>query len=136
MHRDYSMHSGDMAVAVFDDRVEIRSTGAFPAGITAEMLSGPHLSKRRNPLVSIYGLSRNQATWSTAARTWFESVINGTSGIPNIPDYMHWGYRYVPTEIQAWNVDCDAGEYFKETTVQGQMQNAFNAVWSRLFPGG
>jgi ATP-dependent DNA helicase RecG len=52
MHRDYSMHSGDMAVAVFDDRVEIRSTGRFPAGITAEMLSGPHLSKRRNPLIA------------------------------------------------------------------------------------
>jgi ATP-dependent DNA helicase RecG len=52
MHRDYSDPSGHVAVAVFDDRVEVRSSGGFPAGITAEMLSGPHQSKPRNPLIA------------------------------------------------------------------------------------
>jgi ATP-dependent DNA helicase RecG len=52
MHRDYSNPAGHVAVAVFDDRVEIRSIGGLPAGITAEMLSGPHPSKPRNPLIA------------------------------------------------------------------------------------
>ena len=52
MHRDYSQPGGDVAVAVFDDRIEIRSTGTLPAGITAAMLSGPHESILRNPLIA------------------------------------------------------------------------------------
>lgn len=52
MHRDYSQPGGHVAIAVFDDRVEIRSTGGLPAGITAEELSGPHPSVLRNPLIA------------------------------------------------------------------------------------
>jgi ATP-dependent DNA helicase RecG len=52
MHRDYSDPGGDLAVAVFDDRIEIRSSGTLPSGITAAMLSGPHESILRNPLIA------------------------------------------------------------------------------------
>jgi ATP-dependent DNA helicase RecG len=52
MHRDYSDAGGYVAVAVFDDRIEVRSIGRLPPGVTAEMLSGPHLSKLRNPLIA------------------------------------------------------------------------------------
>ncbi len=52
MHRDYSYAGGHAAIAIFDDRVEIRSYGQLPSGITIEKLSGPHLSKLRNPLVA------------------------------------------------------------------------------------
>lgn len=52
MHRDYAHPGGYVAVAVFDDRIEISSLGSLPAGITAEMLSGPHKSVLRNPLIA------------------------------------------------------------------------------------
>jgi ATP-dependent DNA helicase RecG len=52
MHRDYSQPGGDVAVAVFDDRIEFRSTGTLPSGITAAMLSRPHESILRNPLIA------------------------------------------------------------------------------------
>jgi ATP-dependent DNA helicase RecG len=52
MHRDYSDPGSYVAIAVFDDRIEIRSIGRLPAGITIEALSGPHLSKLRNPLIA------------------------------------------------------------------------------------
>ena len=52
MHRDYSTPSGYVAVAVFDDRIEVRSIGALPRGVTADDLSGPHKSIPRNPLVA------------------------------------------------------------------------------------
>ena len=52
MHRDYSHYSGYVAVAVFDDRIEIQSYGRLPTGITVEQLSGPHRSKPTNPLIA------------------------------------------------------------------------------------
>jgi ATP-dependent DNA helicase RecG len=52
MHRDYADPSGYVAIAVFDDRVEIRSVGRLPAGLTVAMLTGPHLSRPRNPLIA------------------------------------------------------------------------------------
>lgn len=52
MHRDYSDPGSYVAVAVFDNRIEIRSIGRLPAGVTVEALSGPHLSKLRNPLIA------------------------------------------------------------------------------------
>jgi len=52
MHRDYSDPSGYVAIAVFDDRIEIRSVGRLPRGITPESLAGPHRSVPRNPLIA------------------------------------------------------------------------------------
>ncbi len=52
MHRDYAQPGSDVAVAVFDDRIEIWSSGTLPAGITAGELSGPHKSILRNPLIA------------------------------------------------------------------------------------
>lgn len=52
MHRDYSRPSSYVAIAVFDDRIEVRSVGDFPTGIRAEMLSGNHPSVLRNPLIA------------------------------------------------------------------------------------
>jgi ATP-dependent DNA helicase RecG len=52
MHRDYAHPGGHVAVAVFDDRIDIWSLGTLPTGITTEMLSGPHQSVLRNPLIA------------------------------------------------------------------------------------
>lgn len=52
MHRDYSDPGSYVAIAVFDDRIEVRSIGRLLPGVTAAMLSGPHLSKLRNPLIA------------------------------------------------------------------------------------
>ncbi|MBI5722510.1 MAG: putative DNA binding domain-containing protein [Planctomycetes bacterium] len=52
MHRDYSHYSGYVAIAVFDDKIEIRSYGRLPNGITVKQLSGKHDSKPVNPLIA------------------------------------------------------------------------------------
>jgi ATP-dependent DNA helicase RecG len=52
MHRDYSHYSGYVAIVVFDDRIEIRSLGRLPNGITVKQLSGRHDSKPTNPLIA------------------------------------------------------------------------------------
>jgi ATP-dependent DNA helicase RecG len=52
MHRDYSHYSGYVAIVVFDDRIEIRSYGRLPNGVTVRQLSGRHDSKPTNPLIA------------------------------------------------------------------------------------
>ncbi len=52
MHRDYSDPGGYVAIAIFDDRVEISSFGRFPSGMIADQLSRTHLSKLRNLLIA------------------------------------------------------------------------------------
>jgi len=52
IHRDYSRSASYVAIAVFDDRIEVRSMGDFPTGISAAMLSQEHPSVLRNPLIA------------------------------------------------------------------------------------
>lgn len=52
IHRDYSDYAGYVAIVIFDDRIEIRSYGRLPTGITVEQLSGQHDSKPTNPLIA------------------------------------------------------------------------------------
>jgi predicted HTH transcriptional regulator len=52
MHRNYSYYSGHVAIVVFDDRIEIRSYGRLPNGVTVKQLYGKHISKPTNPLIA------------------------------------------------------------------------------------
>ena len=51
-HRDYSIVGGAISIAVFDDRLEIASTGTLPFGIEVGELKRDHTSKPRNPLLA------------------------------------------------------------------------------------
>lgn len=52
VHRDYSVDGGAVSVALFDDRLEVWSTGTLPEGLTPEKLKGTHESIPRNRLVA------------------------------------------------------------------------------------
>jgi ATP-dependent DNA helicase RecG len=51
-HRDYSIFGGAVNIAIFDDRLEIISTGLLPAGVTVADLKRNHVSRPRNPLIA------------------------------------------------------------------------------------
>ena len=51
-HRDYSMGGGSIGIAVFDDRLEITSSGALHFGLTPAKLFEPHDSLPWNPLIA------------------------------------------------------------------------------------
>lgn len=51
-HRDYSFPGGSVDIAIYDDRLEIWSTGGLPFGLTIDDLKGNHLSRPRNPLIA------------------------------------------------------------------------------------
>jgi ATP-dependent DNA helicase RecG len=51
-HRDYAIGGGSVAVAIYDDRLEITSSGTLHFGLTAEALFAPHESLPWNPLIA------------------------------------------------------------------------------------
>lgn len=51
-HRDYGATGGAVSVAIYDDRLEISSTGIFPFGITPADLIRTHASRPWNPLIA------------------------------------------------------------------------------------
>ena len=51
-HRDYSIAGGAVSIALFDDRLEISSTGVLPFDIKPVDLFRPHASRPWNPLIA------------------------------------------------------------------------------------
>jgi ATP-dependent DNA helicase RecG len=51
-HRDYSIPGGTVAVAIYDDRLEIINTGTMAPGIHVEDLKRDHVSAPRNPTIA------------------------------------------------------------------------------------
>jgi ATP-dependent DNA helicase RecG len=51
-HRDYTIPGGAVNLAIFDDRLEVISSGLLPPGITVADLKREHVSRPRNPLIA------------------------------------------------------------------------------------
>ena len=51
-HRDYSIGGGSVAVAIYDDRLEVTSSGRLHFGLTPAALLAPHESLPWNPLIA------------------------------------------------------------------------------------
>jgi ATP-dependent DNA helicase RecG len=51
-HRDYSIGGGSVAVGVYDNRLDITSSGTLHFGLTVDQLYGPHESLPWNPLIA------------------------------------------------------------------------------------
>ncbi len=51
-HRDYAVGGGSIAIGVYDDRLEITSSGSLHFGLTPEALFEPHESLPWNPLIA------------------------------------------------------------------------------------
>ncbi|HEY0150869.1 MAG TPA: ATP-binding protein [Longimicrobium sp.] len=51
-HRDYTSPGSSVGVAIYDDRLEITSTGNLPFGLTPADLTRPHASQPWNPLMA------------------------------------------------------------------------------------
>lgn len=51
-HRDYTTHGGAVAIAMYDDHLEIINPGILHFDMTPEKLSRPHESKPWNPIIA------------------------------------------------------------------------------------
>lgn len=80
-HRDYSMRSGYISLAIFDTHVEIWNNGSLPAGLKIEDLKHSHESIPRNELIAKVFHDRGYIeTWGTGTNKMIEQCRK--EGIP------------------------------------------------------
>jgi len=89
IHRDYSFPGGSIAVAIYDDRVNIMNMGALPKGIEISKLSTEHTSIQRNPLIAnVFYVCGKIEKWGRGTL----DMIKDCKSVGNpIPDYEEIG---------------------------------------------
>ena len=82
-HRDYSIAGGSIHVAVYDDRLEVTSTGPLPFGLTPEVLleSDVPISKPWNPdIAEVFVRCGFSERWGRGASQMAKLVVD--TGLP------------------------------------------------------
>ena len=86
-HRDYSIGGGSVGIAVYDDRLEITSSGSLHFGLTPEKLFGPHESRPWNPLIARTFYRRGIIEdWGSGTLRMAELTNNAGLPVPEIED--------------------------------------------------
>ena len=98
-HRDYSIGGGAVSVAVYDNRLEITSSGTLHFGLTPESLYELHDSLPWNPLIARTLYRRGLIeTWGRGTLKIIESVAS--AGLPK-PEILESGgcvvVRFLPS---------------------------------------
>ena len=86
-HRDYSIGGGSVGVAIYDDRLEITSSGSLHFGLTPEKLYSPHESLPWNPLIADVFYRRGLIErWGRGTLKMTELTVNAGLPAPEIED--------------------------------------------------
>ena len=86
-HRDYSIGGGSVGIAVYEDRLEITSSGSLHFGLTPEKLFGPHESRPWNPLIARTFYRRGIIeVWGSGTLRMAELTSNAGLPVPEIED--------------------------------------------------
>jgi len=83
IHRDYSNPGSSIAVAIYDDRVNITNIGALPRGITLNQLSKQHPSIQRNPSIAhVFYLCGKIEKWGRGTLDMIEDCKKAGNPLP------------------------------------------------------
>ena len=86
-HRDYSIGGGSVALAVYDDRLEVTSSGTLHFGLTADQLFAPHESLPWNPLIARVFYRRGLIErWGRGTLKMVELTTSAGLPLPQIED--------------------------------------------------
>ena len=86
-HRDYSIGGGSVGVAVYDDRLEVTSSGSLHFGLTPEQLFAPHPSRPWNPLIARTFYRRGVIEeWGSGTLKMAELASDAGLPLPEIED--------------------------------------------------
>ena len=86
-HRDYSIGGGSVGIAVYDDRLEVKSSGSLHFGLTPEKLFGPHESRPWNPLIARTFYRRGIIEeWGSGTLKMAELTSSAGLPVPEIED--------------------------------------------------
>jgi ATP-dependent DNA helicase RecG len=110
-HRDYAIGGGSVGVAIYDDRLEVTSSGTLHFGLTPEVLFGPHESLPWNPLIAgIFYRRGIIESWGRGTLKMAELALTAGLPRPEIEDdggcvtVRFFPTRYVPPQRVAKNL--------------------------------
>ena len=87
--------------------------------------AAPYLQHDPQKPLEQLGFPVDTAEWTEGDWKWFEEIIRQSP--------MYYAYRYLPTEIQAHNIEYDASKYFEYAGVQDRAEEMFKEVWDEIF---
>jgi ATP-dependent DNA helicase RecG len=98
-HRDYSIAGGAVAIAIFDDRLEISSAGSLPFGLTVTNLKQNHQSLPRNPLLAnIFYLRGLIERWGRGTQKIIELCVRAGHPEPEFEERAgEFVVRFIPS---------------------------------------
>jgi len=109
VHRDYSVRGGAVNIAVYDDKVDINSSGGLPLGMLTEKLKSNHNSFPRNPLIAeVLHAAGYIEMWGRG----IEKIINLSKSVGN-PE----------PEFEVTNTDFTVRLRLKEPILSGAFTN-------------
>ncbi len=121
-HRDYSQAGGAVHVAMYDDRLEIISTGLLPPGITVADLKRDHASHLRNPLIAEPFYRRALIEkWGSGTQKIVETCL--AEGYPE-PEFFE--------QAGAFYVRFPAGTYVPPTAVRHDLTDRQREILAML----
>ena len=86
-HRDYAIGGGSVGAAIYDDRLEVTSSGTLHFGLTAAALFAPHESLPWNPLIARVFFRRGMIeSWGRGTIKMAELVRQAGMPMPEIED--------------------------------------------------
>ena len=86
-HRDYSIGGGSVGIAIYDDRLEVTSSGSLHFGLTPEKLFAPHESRPWNPLIARTFYRRGIIEeWGSGTLKMAELTSSAGLPVPEIED--------------------------------------------------
>ena len=86
-HRDYSIGGGSVDIAIYDDRLEVTSSGSLHFGLTPEKLFAPHDSRPWNPLIARTFYRRGIIEeWGSGTLKMAELTSSAGLPVPEIED--------------------------------------------------
>lgn len=89
-HRDYSIAGGAIDLAIYDDRLEIVSTGGLHFGLTVDQLKGDHQSRPWNPLVAqAFYLRGIIEKWGRGTNRMIDWTLDAGLASPELIDSGH-----------------------------------------------
>ena len=87
-HRDYSIGGGSVGIAVYDDRLEVTSSGSLHFGLTPEKLFSPNESRPWNPLIARTFYRRGIIEeWGSGTLKMADLASKAGLPVPEIDDY-------------------------------------------------
>lgn len=120
-HRDYSTGGSSIGVAMYDDRLEITSSGTLHFGFTPQALFEPHESRPWNPLIaSVFYRRGIIETWGQGTlkmASWAEAAGLPKPEILEIPGAVVVRFDRIPTGTPT-TTEKTTGQTTVETTVE------------------